>query len=63
MIPIDPSVSIDHLRLASATLTGRLYNNAAVVHPWVTGARPRESSPDAVTRRGEVLGLLRGLTG
>lgn len=57
MILVDTSIWIDHLRSGNATLTRLLGNCAVMAHPWVTG----ELALGNLSRRGEVIGLLRGL--
>lgn len=57
MILVDTSVWIDHLRSGNATLAGELNNSAVLAHPWVIG----ELALGNLSRREEILGLLRGL--
>lgn len=57
MILVDTSVWIDHLRSGDATLARLLDNSAVLAHPWVTG----ELALGSLSRRDEVIGLLRGL--
>lgn len=57
MILVDTSVWIDHLRSGNATLTRLLDTSTVLAHPWVTG----EVALGNLSRRNEVIGLLRGL--
>lgn len=57
MILVDTSLWIDHLRSGNAGLARLLDNTEVLVHPWVIG----ELALGNLSRRAEVLGLLRGL--
>ena len=57
MILVDTSVWIDHLRSGDATLTRLLDTSAVLAHPWVVG----ELVLGNLSRRDEVIGLIRGL--
>lgn len=57
MILVDTSVWIEHLRSGDATLTRLLGNSAVMAHPWIIG----EVAVGNLSRRDEVIGLLRGL--
>ncbi|MGH9165667.1 MAG: type II toxin-antitoxin system VapC family toxin [Acidimicrobiales bacterium] len=57
MILVDTSIWIEHLRNGNATLRRLLERGAVFAHPWVVG----ELSLGNLSRRAEVLGLLRGL--
>lgn len=57
MILVDTSVWIDHLRSGDATLARLLDNSAVLAHPWVIG----ELALGNLSRRDEVIGLIRGL--
>jgi predicted nucleic acid-binding protein len=57
VILVDTSVWIDHLRSGDESLVRLLENSAVLAHPWVTG----ELALGNLSRRDEVIGLLRGL--
>ncbi len=57
MILVDSSVWIDHLRSGNTALASLLDNGAVLSHPWVIG----ELALGNLSRREEILGLLRGL--
>ena len=57
MILVDTSVWIDHLRVSDSRLTSLLMNRQALGHPWVVG----EIALGHLSRRAEILGLLRNL--
>ncbi|MGH3979470.1 MAG: type II toxin-antitoxin system VapC family toxin [Pseudonocardiaceae bacterium] len=57
MILVDTSIWIDHLRSGNPSLARLLGSSAVVAHPWVTG----ELALGNLSRREEVIGLLRGL--
>lgn len=57
MIVVDTSVWIDHLRTSDPRLSALLQDGQVLAHPWVTG----ELALGSLTRRSEVLGLLRQL--
>lgn len=57
MILVDTSVWIDHLRSGDETLAGLLDNSAVLAHPWVIG----ELALGNLSRRDDVIGLIRGL--
>lgn len=57
MILVDTSIWIDHLRSGDATLARLLDHSAVLAHPWVTG----ELALGNLSRRDEVIGLIRGL--
>lgn len=58
MILVDTSIWIDHLRAGDVELAGLLNDNDVLAHPWVTG----ELALGHLSRRTEVLGLIRNLT-
>jgi len=57
VILVDTSVWIDHLRSGDETLAGLLDNSAVLAHPWVIG----ELALGNLSRRDDVIGLIRGL--
>lgn len=57
MILVDTSIWIDHLRAADSELIGLLQDGHVLAHPWVTG----ELALGHLSRRSEILGLLRNL--
>ena len=57
MILVDTSIWIDHFRAGAAKLTGLLNDLNVLAHPWVTG----ELALGNLSRRAEVLGLIRNL--
>lgn len=57
MILVDTTIWVDHLRVGEPRLAGLLDRGAVLGHPWVTG----EISLGSLSRRTEVLGLLRAL--
>lgn len=57
MILVDTSVWIDHLRSGDETLADLLDNSAVLAHPWVIG----ELALGNLSRRDDVIGLIRGL--
>ena len=57
MILVDTSVWIDHLRSADRQLTDLLMEEQVLAHPFVVG----ELACGALTRRAEILSLLRSL--
>ncbi|WP_347350679.1 type II toxin-antitoxin system VapC family toxin [Intrasporangium sp.] len=57
MILVDTSVWIDHLRVGDPELVELLQGGLVLAHPWVIG----ELALGHLSRRGEVLGLLRNL--
>ncbi len=57
MILVDTSIWIEHLRVGESKLTALLQNGWVLVHPWVIG----ELALGQLSRRSEILGLLRNL--
>lgn len=57
MILVDTSIWIDHLRTGDSQLSALLQESHVLAHPWVTG----ELALGHLSRRGEILGLLRNL--
>ncbi len=57
MILVDTSVWIDHLRGGDTELASLLQVGQVLAHPWVTG----ELALGHLSRRSEILGLLRNL--
>lgn len=57
MILVDTSVWIDHLRVGDPQLAELLQDGRVLAHPWVIG----ELSLGRLSRRSEILGLLRNL--
>lgn len=57
MILVDTSIWVDHLRSGDQELEGLLRDAHVLAHPWVTG----ELALGHLTRRTEILGLLRNL--
>lgn len=57
MILVDTSVWIDHFRGGDPDLASLLRDGRVLIHPWVTG----ELALGQLSRRSEILGLLRNL--
>lgn len=57
MILVDTTIWVDHLRVGHPVLARLLDRGGVLGHPWVTG----EISLGSLSRRSEVLGLLRAL--
>lgn len=57
MILVDTSIWISHLRTGDPDLVGLLHNGHVLAHPWVIG----ELALGHLSRRSEILGLLRNL--
>jgi predicted nucleic acid-binding protein len=57
VILVDTSVWIDHLRVGDPALVALLHDGQVLAHPWVTG----EIALGHLSRRAEILGLLRNL--
>lgn len=57
MILVDTSIWVDHLRSGNPGLVRLLEDGRVLAHPWVTG----ELALGHLTRRAEILGLLRNL--
>ncbi|MGB3685702.1 MAG: PIN domain-containing protein [Ornithinimicrobium sp.] len=57
MILVDTSIWIDHLRAGDPELVALLQDGQVLAHPWVTG----EIALGQLSRRSEILGLLRNL--
>ncbi|MGI8882592.1 MAG: type II toxin-antitoxin system VapC family toxin [Jatrophihabitans sp.] len=57
MVLVDTSVWIDHLRGGGPELASLLQVGQVLAHPWVTG----EIALGHISRRSEILGLLRNL--
>ena len=57
MIVVDTSIWIDHLRTGDPELSRLLRDGQVLAHPWVTG----ELAVGHLSRRSEILGLLRNL--
>lgn len=57
MILVDTSVWIDHFRGGDPDLASLLRDGRVLIHPWVTG----ELALGHLSRRSEILGLLRNL--
>lgn len=57
MILVDTSIWIDHLRVGDPKLAALLQDGHVLAHPWVIG----ELALGQLSRRSEILGLLRNL--
>lgn len=57
MILVDTSIWVDHLRVGDPKLAALLHDGQVLTHPWVIG----ELALGQLSRRSEILGLLRNL--
>ncbi len=57
MILVDTSIWVDHLRVGDPKLAALLHDGEVLTHPWVIG----ELALGQLSRRSEILGLLRNL--
>jgi len=57
VILVDTSIWVDHLRAGDPKLAALLHDGQVLTHPWVIG----ELALGQLSRRGEILGLLRNL--
>jgi len=57
VILVDTSIWVDHLRVGDPKLAALLHDGEVLTHPWVIG----ELALGQLSRRSEILGLLRNL--